>query len=209
MAKVRFRRKTRRSVFLAKRPKFLKVPSARLNHSLDEEFRNARSVDFFFEPDQVSYSCRYFCGQKIELKNQLYLVLGVFSPSHSRKSLLPQLAIRTILPWFSGLNSKDFRLAEKNFQQLKCPNVYTSRSSGTLENSLHERSKTIAQTWYFWSFFCTLCAILLPVFRASFLGYATSFGIQHECTQNTTHLWTQNCSDWTFKQLAGHIVESF
>ncbi|GAU88991.1 hypothetical protein RvY_01593 [Ramazzottius varieornatus] len=129
VAKVRFRRKTRRSVFLAKRPKFLKVPSARLNHTLDEQMRNARSVDFFFEPNQVSYDCRYFCGQKIELKNQLYLVLGVFAPSHSRKSTLPQLAIRTILPWFSGLNSKDFRLAEKSLQQLKCPNHRTSATA--------------------------------------------------------------------------------
>jgi hypothetical protein len=138
VAKVRFRRFTRRGVFLVKKPKILKLAGklSASNHSLlEEEMKKAKSVEFLFEPEKMTNRCRHLCAEKVELRTQLYLVIGTFltnskspvvHPASSR-SLLPQIGMQLILPWFSGQNSRDFRQAEKRLQNLKC----TSRPDGS------------------------------------------------------------------------------
>ncbi|OQV18853.1 putative Secreted frizzled-related protein 5 [Hypsibius exemplaris] len=147
VAKVRFRRFTRRGVFLVKRPKLLKLTPKSLtavNHtSLEEQLKLAKSIEFLFEPERVSNTCRHLCAEKVELRSQLYLVMGNFIPgNHARQQSRPsitlhrlglpqpmQIGMQLILPWFSGQNSRDFRQAEKRLLNLKCTTSSSSSSS--------------------------------------------------------------------------------
>lgn len=104
--------------------------------------KTEKSVEFSFTAADVGPGCKEICSAKIDMRTQVYLVMGDFmvksAPANSmRKGRIPPLIIKKIMPWFSGPMNRDFRQAEKRLQNLKCSglsNVPISQGNSVRKN---------------------------------------------------------------------------